>query len=644
MEIGKPSQLSFEIDFELFDDEVEQSVSAFLDMVRGGEMDNWFFHRLTQNELAGGTFGLNQADFGSLTQSAKLFMLDSTTLPVEPGRENTVGTIALERTEDGESVQVPNLIVNLEDNVDADSVVIGRLTDSSLDRLQFELQAANTFDVDEQFTGADGSTFDLVPFLGTLAPSTLLKVGDVEIIKTSGAKSAFTQALFHPEGFASASARERMSLAAPSGGEAVDYQVIVHYEFGTRDEVIATGSLAPGERRDIELSDGSDPTDDLVRRGVAYGIEVMSTGPIAGQVVRSDFGAINSARLVAGTPVSSFESFPAVQIGPGIRQFLVWQSRSDDEQSLTVTLTSPDGDTELELQRLLQPRRRGGLVLHSLGLPEGTYTAQISTSAGPGIVAGLSHYEPQSQRGFTILSRTGALEEFSAAVRSGSELTERDAVQIVDPNDSAMAALARPVSAGGQEFQWGFLPSELIDSEGALEIDSLPGFEPAENASFVIDREGSALHEGEGFLLSSSLTNATATSLGFSSVHLDPALAGTEVFQGLTIFRFATPADGGFDLPNAADTMPEDVLIQLHFDDGSELGFTRTLGRGDVTSLEFDRMQAVLDHIAGGPDRESFWVEITSEAKLVAELWSIDLAGTDGFSPGGYSVLGSDMT
>ncbi|MCH9058658.1 MAG: peptidylprolyl isomerase [Planctomycetes bacterium] len=415
-----------DIDIELFDQGGPDGSTApvttanFLNYVRDGDWDETFMHRLVSGfmlQMGGFAFG-DEAGVRSVTTDPAIVN------EFNISRSNIERTVAMAKLSSGPNTATSQFFINLVDNsanlnfANGGFTVFGRIaTDASWSVVQI-IAGLNIADF-SVVNGALGATpvADFFVSGDPISEEVLVNLVDVEIIKPASISASdhrfFTEVLAYPEGYRAETITEIVALVNPGTMDAA-YQIVVRYERGARDEVIASGTLASDEHRTITISDFADPTIDLVREGVPFAIEIHSTGTMAASLTHTDFGA------------TQFESFFSVQTGesatlplaetmnwslggtaavtslpgdPNITRlpFLVYLNDSAVEATVTTTFTLQSGG-QVTIVKTLDPHRRGGLEMFSIaGLTDGL--AGIAISSTQPIVAALSQYEQHTSTG-----------------------------------------------------------------------------------------------------------------------------------------------------------------------------------------------------------------------------------------------------
>lgn len=201
--------------------------------------------------------------------------------------------------------------------------------------------------------------------------------------------------LFFPEGYRSATVNEYIPMVNPHGF-AVSYQVIARYEFGPRDQVIASGVLPPTSRGGITTAEAIRPDLALVRSDVPYAIEIRSSAPIGAMLSHYDFGVATGESFTNVT--SGVWTFPAVRKDPSRGPtFLVWYNASDQDIVVRVEARRA-GQPDESREFALGARRRGGLSINDEPwLSNGSHAVTVSTTGA--LVAAMSLYDTPTGQG-----------------------------------------------------------------------------------------------------------------------------------------------------------------------------------------------------------------------------------------------------
>jgi peptidyl-prolyl cis-trans isomerase B (cyclophilin B) len=384
------------IDVELFGTGgTAPTAAAFTQLLRAGAYGETFFHRSEPNlALGAGRFRFD--DVEGLTQREG-------TVPTAGGavRSNLERTLAMPLPGLLVPISRGDFIINLNDNsalLDQTWAVFGRVV-QGWDVVQ-QIAALPTADLSGTFAGPGADQLTDVPLLDGQVPATreqLVMLADVQLIKPAGVEDFYIYRIFYPEGYSWERVAESIELSNPNA-EAAQYQVLVRYERGERDQVIATGELGPQLRTSLVVSPGLAPSQ-VVRDNVPYAYEVWSTAAVAADLRHQDFNRptresfFNPAALPSDLLMQEWTfNQAAFGLGPS-NVFLVWQNTTEFETDITVTFYFEDAEPQSFVFNL-GPFRRGGLnLLDFEGLPATEEFVGAQVTADVPIVASITRYD-----------------------------------------------------------------------------------------------------------------------------------------------------------------------------------------------------------------------------------------------------------
>lgn len=389
------------IDVELFDATLLAGVANFRFYVDRGWLDESFFHARTANGLYGGLFGFDDGPgLRNLNQSAAI--------PNGAPRNNAARTVALAPMSSSGSTS--QFVINLVDNPQFNTLnggyrVIGKVIQGW--NIVQAIAGLQTRDLDQALTGMNPNpgTFDAVPVTPAFNPTTgpteatLVRIHDVDLIKPSNSTLFYTFASHMPEGIRGANIVERVDLVNLDLGGVSHYQVMVHYEGGNRDRVIAIGGLAAGARVSIKVSDSAVPTYNLVRANAGYSIEVRSTRAMGAALDHRDAGLTlgETFQDVTGIGEGALKTwnFGGAERGPSIQNYLIFENLTSSVASISVAVYPQSGTTRF-FSVGADPFRRATIRLHDTGglIPTGTFSIQATSNVA--IVAALTQYKTGS--------------------------------------------------------------------------------------------------------------------------------------------------------------------------------------------------------------------------------------------------------
>lgn len=340
-------------------------------------------------------------------------------------RVNVERSIAMAKLDGDPDSATSQFFINLADNSEnldnqnGGFAAFGRIaTDAAWNVVQMivGLTIENFVNPNEPLSGALSST-PVQPSHMTGDPisrDSVVDVIDIEVIKPFDTDQFYTQVAYFPEGYKGNTVRETLKLLNTTGLPSF-YQVIVRYEQGGRDQVVATGMIDGSFHVDIPISDFNDPNvvnplRDPIREATPFAYEVHATGTVAATLVHTDFGATIAEDFVIVTDVetafgvgaalqwtfSGHDLFGAPVGSPGVTTmpFLVYQNTTEFTANLMVTFVKRDGGV-VQTTRILEPHRRGGLEVFSfIGLETGL--TAINVTSDQDVVASLSVYESRT--------------------------------------------------------------------------------------------------------------------------------------------------------------------------------------------------------------------------------------------------------
>lgn len=387
------------IDIELFDQTAPANVANFRNYIDQGRLDETFFHSKTASLLIGGNY-----KFFNTTGAAPVSKFPS--VVNEFSRMNLEGTVGMWKDTTNPNSATSQFYINIQDNPglniqNGGYTVIGKVVRGW--NVVQAIAGLQVRDLNQALIGAPpgSGTFDNVPTRNNYFPSigpteaSLVRIQDIEVIKTWGSARYYNHASYISEGFRGAQVVESIHLQNVDRDIFNFYQVIVRYETGERDQVITRGFLQAGERITFKIADFNFPNYNIVRPNTPYAIEVRSTRPMAASLNHRDFGVTleESFLPVLGLRQNELQrwALPSGEKGPDLRSFVTWQNLTPGPVTLTVHIRFENG-TNVSLQRTVEAYKRGGLNIHTMGtVPAGRFAVQIN--ANNPIVAGLSHYK-----------------------------------------------------------------------------------------------------------------------------------------------------------------------------------------------------------------------------------------------------------
>lgn len=653
-----------DIDIELFDtgtgpDAAPLTTANFIKYVRDGDYDRTFFHRYVSNFVIqgglarlstgpGGTFGAQEIPVDALVPNE----FNGT------ARSNVARTLAMAKRGDNPNSASSQWFINLSDNS-------GNLNNQNGGFTVFgEVINDRSWSVVQAITSGvtvinRGSPYDELPTRtgantgDGFTDDELVVIWDAEIIKPQGVASFYQFKYYYPEGFAGGTINEFLPLGNPNSVTA-HYQVIVRSEraqtqppavpgdapdpdFWYRDKVIRTGTIQPARRAGITISQFSSPGENLVEQGVPYSIEVWSTVRIAASISHYDFGTATGEAFT--TSPNTTWALTNIQKGGQIRDFIVWTNTSDTDTSVTVTFYfSGQEPIVLTNIRTTQAFRRGGLSINDLPqLPDGVFSAVVTASQP--LVAALTHFDPSGDGvGSATLGVPGTGQNIAILPLGNLSNSATETISFL--NTATTAAIVTLIFS----FEDG--SSDLTISPPGLVLapNRRASFDPSSISALagrsytVRYSSGStriyaeAAHRERGDELASPLAYSAATRHDFAEGFMDPARAGNDLFETLSVFNPQIPAIGG-----TGDTA--NVTLRFLYTDGFIVTRDFTVAAGRRVDTDVHSLAEILAQ--GANSRFFFSVEVVSDVPVVAQFRHYDLTLGNLQPSGGFATLGT---
>lgn len=387
------------IDVELFDSRpgTGPAIANFRQYITSGRLDESFFHTVNPGIFVGG--GIFKYADGLGLQNIPFF----TPFPNAFTSANLERTLALAPIT--LTTSTSQFIINLQNNPSFNAAnggyaVFGRViqgwnvvtTIAGLSRQNFSpvlLPGSPTNPV-----------FQSVPVTPQYNPGagiqefTLVRINDIEFIKSTNTLGFFTQSVVYPEGRRGANTIEFLDIGNIAE-DVTGVQVIARYRSGDRDSVLWNGQLIALGRTRLTLSHFQLAGNNTVRANVDYTLEVRSTRPITASIQR---------RLGSSASGESFmnpgsTSLTATQLGAwhfaGLIKkdrnlaFVSWAGLSDTSQTVSVQVYAENNAVPSVYNFSLKPYQTGGASLHDLvsGLAEDTRYAVRIFSTGATVAA-----------------------------------------------------------------------------------------------------------------------------------------------------------------------------------------------------------------------------------------------------------------
>ncbi len=482
-----------------------------------------------------------------------------------------------------------------------------------------------------------------------VTPDLLARIVDVSIIKAQGASEFYEYTIYSPEGFTGSTINEFVPIENPND-EQVHYEVWARYEaigqpLYERDQLISRGTVAANSRGGVTVSTTENWGTAAVQHGRPYAIEVRSTLPVAATLSHYDFGAATGEAFTSET--SETWTFVGLGQGPGHSSFLLWHNTTDAAVTITATFRGHFKNETFVRTFTVDPHRRGGVALNSLGIQNFRYSATLEAD-GP-IVAQLSSYDtapPQFNVGaWTTIGQSGPASTVGVlplalepnADGSGASQMIFKAFNPSASNVTVDIELYLPGSATPERVIPGALTIEP-DDVGVYQFSALPP-DPLGPYTLVY-RCATPIHGGFSMERTEDRYGTQmATSAGmeyhFAEGFTDPSRTAPNVLEEfVTIFN-----------PNAASfgTTDADATINLTFrySDGTMFTIQRAVAAGTAEHIEISGLQEVINQ-AEMNQRYFYSIEVTSDVPVIAQMLHTDATlGEEDRATGGFSTLGT---
>lgn len=662
------------------------TVSNFLNYIRRGDYDQSFFHRLAYLTtdptvpfvLQGGGFRFfDGGPVGVVPQGAQIMN------EFDAARGNVERSIAMAKLapppqgppNGGPNSATNQFFINLRDNrgspafLDAENggyTVFGRVADDASWAVVQSIVGLNREDLRQEFTGEHSSNFSTVPTLTDIpdgqlpAASQLVTILDIEVVKARDTTQFFTEKFFYAEGFAGSTINEFLPMANPND-QIVHYQVIVRAEVPQgdnvegftwyRDRVIGHGSIQPGQRGGLTISafgeNGAPGINDLVPQGVPYSIEVWATAPLAVNISHYDFGTSTGEAFTQ--TLDTTWAFGQAEKANGVADFLVWSNPNLTPVNIEVTFIF-SGQASRTINVVTGAMRRGGLALGQFGndiIPENSVFS-IIVEADQEIVAALTHFDARNATdpvGSATLGVPGAGSRFGVLPLAQAGTNNTDVIAVVNPT-SVSAVVNFTITFADANDNDIARPAALIippNSRGTFNVAATPGLgdrrysvrfdsNTAVYATWLHSHVFGTVPSNRDHT-SNPVSDIAATRWRFAEGFMDPARAGQDVFETISVYN---PNSMFF----AGQNTTANVTFTFRYTDGFTVTETRQVAGGKRVDLDVHTLNSILQQGTNN-GRYFFWIEVSSDVPVVAQMWHFDLT-LGGLQPsGGFATLGT---
>ncbi len=484
---------------------------------------------------------------------------------------------------------------------------------------------------------------DLVGVPGVNADTTftITSTGEsffIEVFGISQATGAYTlridtepvtHSIVYPEGFASSSISEFVSIANPNDF-ATNYTVILRYAKGERDVVVRTGTLAAGSRGGVAIANGKGSFAPGVRVGEAYSLVVESDAPLGATLAHYDFGTAVGESFTSDN--STLWTFPRVVRQPGdINDFIVVYNPNNTDSLVTLTAITPDGNT-VTLSRIVGALRRGGWNINaSSTLPLGTMAVSITSEpanngdAHVGVVAALSHYDTIQGFGIGELGAPdgGATKGVIASLTNGDSITGQ--LSIFNPsttNNAFVTLTGKYINTPLPDLVRSFTIAPnttltLTGDELNLVANQAAGLTYSSNLPVAVT--ASEIQGGDANATRAS-TEAAKTWF-FGDAFINTNNAGTLYQETLSFF-------------NPASSQDTTATVTLLFSDKTSASFTVDIKANSFAQVLLHERPEILSR----PGNNFFSIQVDAVIPITSLMTHYDL-----FLAGGWSATGAPL-
>lgn len=436
--------------------------------------------------------------------------------------------------------------------------------------------------------------------------------------------------VFFPEGYSSASINEFISIGNPSTTTTAAYSVILRYETGEIGGVVSSGTIAPGSRGGVTLSNGANGVLAGVRPNTPYSIVIESNIEVAATLAHYDFGtSIGDAFTSESSDTWTFSRLERV---PGsVFDFVVYYNPNNFDVEVTLTAYAA-GQSPVSLTQTVGANRRLGFSINDIpqfptGVFGGILTSKAKSSANQaafrGVVASLSHYNQTFGTGFAELGDPG-LGDTNGAINS---LTN-------GANVSGELVLFNPGTA----------PAVVNLTGTYIRTPALPQVVRTINlaAKQVLVLSGSQLNLVADQPIGFAFNANVPVSLLASETQADDANATSTFFRAGTGFVFGdafinTAAAGqlyfetlNFHNPTSTDST---VLINLLFSNSDVVTVSVQIAARGFAELKLHELPQIIND---RPGLNFFSIQVTGALPFTASLTHYDL-----YLGGGWTTSGA---
>lgn len=641
METQTNPVVAFETEFgniflELFPEDAPTTVENFLRYVESGRYTDSFIHRNPTDQFnEPGNFVLQGGNFYFDNEEGLDQIENFDPIANEFARPNVERTLAMALAGGNPDSATSSWFINLVDNTSTldpqDFTVFGRVLDDASWGVVQTISSLNVQNLAQQFQRGD---LEAIPMATPFDPQqglreeNLVFLLNAQTVKPEGSQDFYQHLVIHPEGFRSPTSGQQVDLVNTNDAEAY-YQIIIRYEEGMRDEVIASGTLPANTTATLTLHDFNTPQQSLVRGFTPYAIEVYSSVdnngnndqgdpvPVYAALRHIDFGgALGDAFWDYGSFGGADRwDFSLVDADAISRGFIVWHNPSPETTEVTVEFYIPGSGTPVTETFTTEGYRRGGVFVQSVDglsdLPANVLIGARVFSSETDIVAAVSNYSmpdegelPQAMGSIGLAGGGDTLGLLPGLIR-----TEGGLVQGLRVGGSAVVTLQRYFNDGDQRttnmvIQGNRTESRLFDTV-------LAQADQGESASIRYQSQVGIAVQAAGMGDRTETTSAYMAS-AISNVGTSAHIAG-----GLLAFDDNGVSTGeAISVFNPYDNQAIDVVLEFRFSDGTVIETSRaTLDAKSRGEFRAEDLSDVLSKVQSGEEFQNYSVTVRGYAE-----------------------------
>ncbi|MFG0284075.1 MAG: hypothetical protein ACF8R7_06595 [Phycisphaerales bacterium JB039] len=440
--------------------------------------------------------------------------------------------------------------------------------------------------------------------------------------------------LYFPEGFAGDDIREYISFANPSATDSVTYDVILYYENPdlAPARLVSGGTLAPGARGGLTVSDAGRVFNPMVQLNEPYSIVIESDGVLGATFAHYDFGAAIGESFTGRT--SDIWTFARVERNPGgVEDFLVYYNPNAHDVTVTLTAYSGEG-APITIEQTVGANRRGGWSVDDLAqLPLGVFSVRLTSAPAStiepgdshiGIVAALSHFDIVGGSAFAVLGDAlgGSTLSVIPRVERGDGVETQ--ITIFNPGSTTTA-----VTIIGSYTQAAFEDVQQNVTVAARSFVTLTGADLGliRNQPLGLRFDSvrpitvTAVQTEKGDAAAIQAVAEGATTWFFGDAFINNTLAGDQYFETISFYN---PASASLA-----------VDIKLYFNDGSILTDTITVGPDGFAEFRLHEFEGLLSR---DQMLNFFGLELKANSPFIVQMDHYDL-----FLDGGWGAAGAPL-